>query len=533
MNLAQLSVDETGADAAGFESDPFAVLEALDCLRVAVTLYDCCERLVYINQHFHYIFRAMPPAEVLIGRTFDEMIRLELDSGEIDPIAFRGSEDAFIAARRTQLTVGDFTPRDVPLADGRIIETKARPTSSGGWIMLWSDATQARHDYGRLQNAIELSADAFALWDKDDRLVLWNPGFAVLHGSAADADLKGLTFPDMIRSVFERGFVKFEGSLEAAIDKRMQAHRVQAGATTVLMASGQAYLVRERQTPDGGHATVYTDITDRHRAESAFTETSAALRATRRVLDTQANYLADLTSRLDKAEAGAAQAKTTFLRTMSHELKTPLNAIIGFSDLLQSASGQFSAEQVSEYAGLIHGAGGNLLRMLNQILDLTKIAAGRYALDTIAMPVRSLFDTVYDAFGEKAEDKAITLDIGDCPAELAVAGDEQALMTMIEQLVQNAVTFTQTGGTVRLSAERCGARVRIRIEDDGPGVAAEDMGRITQPFEQVGHDTASHSGGNGLGLPLVKALTELQDGTLRLESKLGDGFAATLDLPAA
>jgi signal transduction histidine kinase len=530
VNFAQLTVDEAGAFS-GLEVSPVSVLEAMDCLRVAVTLYDSDERLVHLNRHFHYIFRSLPPAPALLGRPYEELIRLELAGGEIDLSAYPDA-DSFVAARRAQLTAGDFAPRDIHLANGRIIETKARETRDG-WIILWTDVTAARHAHGRLENAIELSADAFAFWDKDDKLVMCNPGFARLHGCSTDVAPVGITFADMIQSAVARGLVQFDGPAQDWIERRCEAHGAEAGALTVVMANGNAYLVRERATRDGGRATIYTDITDRRRAEAAFAEASAALSATRRALDNQADYLADLTLRLDKAEKGAAQAKTTFLRTMSHELKTPLNAIIGFSDLLKSAPEQFAGAQVGEYAQLIHGAGNGLLRMLNQILDLTKIAAGRYPVSRGPVGVRGLFDGAYDAVGGMAAEKDVALDFGSCPEALVIDGDANALAAMLVQLAENAVAFTQNGGTVRFTAERHGARVRLRVEDDGPGVAAEDLARIAEPFEQAGRETANHNGGSGLGLPLVKALAELQGGTLALTSTLGEGFAATLDLPAA
>ena len=533
MNLAQRSVGASSAARSGFDADSVSLPEALDCLRVVITVYDSDERLVYLNRHFRYIFRSMPPDSALIGLSYEQLIRLELAGGEIDPAAYADGADAFIARRRAQLTAGDFAPRDIALANGRIIETKARRTADGGWIMLWADATQARHAHGRLENAIELSADAFAFWDRDDRLVMCNPGFAQLHGHGPDENLEGVLFADLIQSVAERGLVRLDGPAENWIERRLHAHRATAGALTMITARGDAYLVRERATHDGGRATVYTDITDRHRAETAFAEQRAALHETRRALDQRDTYLADLAGRLDKAEQNATTAKTTFLRTMSHELKTPLNAIIGFSDLLKSAPGRFGAEQVGEYASLIHTAGGNLLRMLNQILDLTKIAAERYPLNCRDIGVRGLLEGACDAVREKADAKSIALRIGPCPAELTVDGDANALDAMIGQLAENAVNFTHDGGTVRLAAERCEAGIRIRIMDNGPGVSAENLARIVEPFEQVGSGTATHRGGSGLGLTLVKGLAELHGGALTLESTAGEGFTAILDLPAA
>lgn len=516
------------------------VLDALDCLRVAVTIYDARERLIYLNCHFNYLFRSMPPAHELVGCSYEDLIRMELTGGEIAAASFLGGEEAFIAGRCAQMREGDYSPRDIHLAGGRIVEIKMRKTAEGGWIALWSDVTEARHAFGRLETAIELSADAFALWDHGDRLVMCNPSFARLHGRTAEAELTGTCFAELIAEVANSGRVALDTTAEAWIEKRLKAHAGEAGALTVAMASGDAYLVRERATAGGGHATVYTDITDKARAEAAFAEQKEALAQTQRVLDAaeakarkQANYLADLTRRLDTAEKGAAAAKTTFLRTMSHELKTPLNAIIGFSDMLKSAPGHFSADQIGEYAGLIHMAGGNLLRMLNQILDLTKIAAERFPLNCTPVIVSGVLRGAFDAVSARAENKSIAVTVEDCEAGLAADADENALTAMVGHLAENAVTFTQNGGSVRLSAARRNGRVIVQVEDNGPGVPENDLARIVEPFEQVSQSTADGAQGSGLGLPLVKALAELHGGTLSLQSQLGEGFTATLDLPAA
>ena len=514
-------------------ADPATVLEALDCLRVAVAVFDAGTHLRYLNRHYGYLFRAMPPAATLIGKRYEELVRVELAGGEIAPACWAKDEDGYVAQRLAQLRINDHQPRDIRLADGRIIEIKAREIPSGGWIVLWSDATSARNAYNRLVTAVELSADAFALWDKNDRLALCNQAFAHLHGSASAEKLVGIGFADMIDSVLQRGLVVLDCTADAWREKRLVTHRADAGALTVTMANGKAYLVRERTTGDGGRATVYTDVTDQQRAETALAEVRDALDKSAARAHWQANYLADLTKRLDAAEQGAAQAKTTFLRTMSHELKTPLNAIIGFSDLLRTAPGHFSPEQIGEYAGLIHLAGTNLLRMQNQILDLTKIAAGRYPLKRAPVPVASMLYGASDTVCERAEQKTISLRVKAPPADLCADADENALSAMVCQLAENAVAFTQNGGTVMLSATRAGERVRIVVADNGPGVAAEDLQRILEPFEQVGQGIAGSARGSGLGLPLVAALAELHGGTLTIDSAHGEGFTATLDLPAA
>jgi two-component system cell cycle sensor histidine kinase PleC len=508
--------------------------EALDCLRVAITLFDSAERLSWCNQHFNYLFRSMPPREQLVGKTYADLIRLEVEGGEIAPLD--GDIESFVARRRAQFREGEYAPRDIQLIDGRIVEIKARRTKTGGWIALWTDVTFARHSFMRQEDLVELSADAFAFWDRNDRLLLCNAAFAELHG--ANDFMLGAAFEQVIRSAVSRGRFVISGDAEAWVQRRLDAHNSPAGALTVVTPSGTAYLVRDRATRDGGRATVLTDVTERHRAESALGEQTRTLERTKRALaqsevqaTRQASYLADLTRRLDAAAAEADTAKTTLLRTMSHELKTPLNAIIGFADLLHSAPGHFSHEQVGEYAALIHSAGKNLHKLINQILDLTKIAARRFPLQPVSVAVGGALWIATDTVRATAERKQIELTIGECEPDLMVTADENAFGSIVGQLVDNAVNFTQGGGRVCLSAVRANGAVRVVVSDNGPGVAPQDLDRIMEPFEQAARGIAEHAQGAGLGLPLAKALAELHGGTLTIASTHGEGFTATLELP--
>jgi two-component system, cell cycle sensor histidine kinase PleC len=515
-----------------------SMLQALDCLRVAVTLFDSSERLVYCNTHYNYLFRSLPPHESLVGTSYADLIRLEIAGGEISESA-TANVDGFIATRRRQLIEGSYRPIDIPLADGRTVELKARRTQDGGWIVLWTDVTESRNLLARLEDAIELSADAFAFWDKTDRLILCNTAFAEMHGAHSPAMILGVAFEELVRNAVGRGKFVIGGHAENWIERRLETHHAPAGALTVSTADNQSYLVRERATRDGGSATVFTDVTERTRVESALNEQSRTLERTKRALQKsktemrrRMSYLADLTRQLDAAEAEVDTTKTTLLRTMSHELKTPLNAILGFSDLLRGAPARVNPEQLGEYAGLIHGAGTNLLRLINQILDLTKISAGRFPLRRGPLQARSALQAAVEAYSARAAEKSIAI-TEECGADIFVDADETALATMLAHLTENAVTFTQKGGVVTLSACRDVDIVRVTVADNGPGVAAEDLARILEPFEQAGRGIADHSHGAGLGLPIVKSLVELHGGTLVLDSVAGVGFRATLELRSA
>jgi signal transduction histidine kinase len=188
---------------------------------------------------------------------------------------------------------------------------------------------------------------------------------------------------------------------------------------------------------------------------------------------------------------------------------------------------------VREYAGLIHAGGSNLLRLINHILDLTKLAGGKYEPQRRHIDVGDALWNARNSYGDRAAAKAMTIDAGDCRPGLTVEADEHAFEQIVNHLVDNAVSHGRRGGTVRLSAERASGRVRFRVADDGPGVAREDLARILEPFEQVGRTTSDHSHGTGLGLTLAKAFAELHGGTLAIASTAGEGFTATVELPAA
>jgi signal transduction histidine kinase len=520
-------------DCAQDGADPAALLNSLDSLRTAVTIFDGQGRLLYANAHINYLFRSFPPRDSLIGRPYEELIKLEIEGGEIAPSALTGSIKSFIAQRLTQLRDDEFAPRDVALRDHRVVEIKARRGQQGHTVLLWTDVTQARAQMTRLQEAVALSAEAFAFYDADDRLILANDLYANLCGVKDLNELIGRTFPEICARVAYAGRMLFEETPEKWLERRLQMHRSSAGAVTLRTNTGQAYLVRDRAGHDGGRVMVFTDITDKVRAETALAEQEHSLAHSRAQAEEQSNYLADLTARLDEASASVKSAKTTLLRTMGHELKTPLNAILGFSDLMATMADSLSPAQVREYASLVHQGGNNLHKIINQIMDLTKISAGRYDLRRMAVDAGSVLWLTRDTFLSRAAARNIEIDADNCPVGLMADADEGVFTAMIHGLVDNAITFC-TGSKVTLSAYITEAGVSVTIADNGGGVARQDLARILEPFEHAGHgEGAQHAKGAGLGLTLVKAFAELHGGWLELDSDLGEGFRATITLPAA
>ena len=256
------------------------VLDALHCLRVAITVFDSHERLVFANEHFGYIFRALPPPPELLGRRYDELIRLEIAGGDIATL--QEDVEAYVARRRAQLFARDYGTRDIALSDGRIIEMKTRRTPQLGWIALWSDVTESRRNLDRLNAAIALSADAFAFYDRYDRLKLCNGEYAHINSAASPSELIGLTFSEIAIRVFLSDVPK--GDPQVWLTKRKDIHGQAAGAMTMEFADGRAFLIRDRACSDGGRIVVFTDVTEHHRVERALAEQTRALDDTRKAL---------------------------------------------------------------------------------------------------------------------------------------------------------------------------------------------------------------------------------------------------------
>ena len=228
----------------------------------------------------------------------------------------------------------------------------------------------------------------------------------------------------------------------------------------------------------------------------------------------------------------ADQMKSEFLANMSHELRTPLNAIIGFSELLQEQFyGPLNQEQ-DDYLGNIRTAGEHLLGLINDILDLSKIEAGRMELDREEIDLPRMLDASITIVKEKAHTNGVQLrvDAGDTGM---IAADARKMKQIIFNLLSNAVKFTPYGGLVSLTARTDGDMVEIAITDTGVGISIEDQQKLFREFTQVDGSLSRRHEGTGLGLALTKRLVELHGGTITVRSALGEGSTFTVRLPLA
>ncbi len=235
----------------------------------------------------------------------------------------------------------------------------------------------------------------------------------------------------------------------------------------------------------------------------------------------------------ERAEA-ASRAKSEFLANMSHELRTPLNAILGFSELIFSTTRGANAVQSAEYAKLVHDSGNHLLALVNDILDLARIEAGRIELHEADMDLARLINATTRLMAARAATAELTL-ITDVAGDLPLLrADERALRQILINLLSNALKFTPAGGEIVTFARVLNsADVIFGVRDTGVGIDPVDQLRVFQSFGQGRHDVVIADKGTGLGLMIVKGLTEAHDGRVELESRSGEGTSVTIILPAA
>jgi PAS domain S-box-containing protein len=233
----------------------------------------------------------------------------------------------------------------------------------------------------------------------------------------------------------------------------------------------------------------------------------------------------------DFADA-ANKSKTEFLANMSHELRTPLNAIIGFSEALErEIYGPLGTDRYREYAQDINNSGIHLLNIINDILDLSKIEAGRFELREDEVELRYLVDGVIRIVAPRAEQANVRLERWMDDEDLVVKCDERAIKQILINLLSNAVKFSPEGAPVRVEIEQQSEALRIAVVDKGIGMAPEDIPRALEPFRQIDGTLARTYEGTGLGLPLARRLSELHGGSLSIESVCGEGTSVFVDLP--
>ena len=366
-------------------------------------------------------------------------------------------------------------------------------------------AAETERQRRMIATAIETISEGFVLYDPQDRLVLCNSKFRELYPKIDDLMVPGTPFATILRAIVDRGMVDLEGRTpEEWIAERLANHANPKGSPEYRYNQIWAR-ISERRTPDGSTVGVFTDITElKHRQ-------------------------AELEQAMEQADS-ANRAKSVFLANMSHELRTPLNAIIGYSEMLQE---QAQEQGISDFAGdlnKIQDAGRHLLSLISDILDLSKIEAGKLELYLEDVPLPALIEEVRTIVGPLAAKNSNRLHI-ECPSDIgALHTDRTKLKQCLLNLLSNATKFT-SNGAISLELKRQGPALSFVIRDTGLGMTPEQLSKLFQNFVQADASTTKRYGGTGLGLAITKRFCQALGGDVSVESEPGKGSTFTIMLP--
>ena len=350
----------------------------------------------------------------------------------------------------------------------------------------------------RLVDAVEAMDDAFALFDVDDRLSLYNLRFTEFFPLPGDSGPLGLSFAEFISTAAGSGlYAQLPTDLDAWLDERLAAHRTANGSIEIACADGRWLRATERRTREGGTVVIWSDVTHLKHA-------------------------------LIAADRGS-RAKSEFLSRMSHELRTPLNAILGFAQVLELGGDSSLKPEQQEYVGHILQGGRHLLSLINEVLDLSAIEAGKLSIEHEEVALGELCHECLSLISPLAANRNIELHQQLPPGALVLA-DRKRLKQVLLNLLSNAIKYNRPGGEVRVEAGSDGDWLRLEVHDTGLGISQAQAERVFQPFERLGREEIE---GTGIGLAITRRLVELMGGEIGFHSQPGQGTCFWLRLPAA
>ena len=351
-----------------------------------------------------------------------------------------------------------------------------------------------------LTSAVDAVGDAFTLCDEHDRIVMVNSAARELFGRTVHGPIVGMPFETLLDAALGAGAFDFStDSREVMLERWRAYHREPAGTLEARTGTGRYLRITSRKTAEHGTVTTIADVTDD-------VEREAELRS-------------------------ASDAKSEFLSSMSHELRTPLNAILGFAQLLERDRKQPLSERQRERLDHVMRGGEHLLRLVDDVLDLSRIEAGGIAISPEPVQVGEVLEDVTSTLEPMAMRAEIRIEVPEVAGELPpVVADRTRLAQIVMNLGSNAIKYGKRGGHVWIRATAHGDAVRIAVEDDGIGIPESQRARIFEPFQRAGQESGPIEG-TGIGLTISRRLAELMKARLGFTSEVGRGSEFWIDVP--
>lgn len=498
--------ESASADSKRIESAYNALLENM---QTAVSLFNSDEEIIFYNSAFAKLWH-LEEAWLNKKPKFGDILEKLRETRRLPEQAdFRVYKKEWLE-RFTKL----LEPHSdvIVLPDGTVLRSQTIPNPAGGLMQIFEDVTsnlELESSYNTLiavqRETLNNLKEGVIVFGGDGRLKLWNPTYAELWGINPE-DLEGDVHVSKLADRAKHFYDDAAWSDRYGRIVRVMENRVSdSGITKRNDNKTLAYAFVP--LPDGGSLFTYADITDTVSVEEALREKNRALET-------------------------AEQLKSEFLANVSYQFRTPLNAIMGFNEILAEEYFGHLNEKQKEYTRDIDEAGNKLKQLIDDVLDLTSIEAGVMALDKRPTDICGLLESV-KLFGEEwVNSKQIKLEISCSKSIGLIVADSQRLKQVLMHLLRNAISFTPEKGAIKLTAEREESAVKITMSDTGVGISDEDKKRLFEPFE-IGtsqmHDP--NRTGAGLGLTLVRNIIALHEGSVAIESELGQGTQITLTFP--
>ena len=366
---------------------------------------------------------------------------------------------------------------------------------------------EARRANAFLLSAVDSIQDAFVLYDEEDRIVLVNSTFRDLLGRSLNGPIVGRTFGELVERVLADHAVELGDEAPEDFRKRwLEYHRLPNGSFELRTSTGRMLRLVDRATAEHGTVSLMVDMTE--------------------------DYLRSDELRRARATAEAASAaKSEFLSSMSHELRTPLNAVLGFAQLLQRDKKQPLSERQQERVEHVLRSGEHLLKLIDEVLDLSRIEAGGVAISAEPVTLPDVLHEVMTTLEPMAQRAGVSVALAVLPPHLPVViADRTRLAQILMNFGSNAIKYNRAGGHVRFEVTRAANALRVTIVDDGIGIPEDKRAKIFEPFHRAGQETGPIQG-TGIGLAISKRLAELMQGAVGFTSETNQGSAFWVEVP--